>query len=327
MIEINHNYSLTPDWFHKVTEQLIDKLGAKRINEKLLVMSDDIVQGTYYYSEVIPGLSAIIVDITLKEPMIVKRLKGDDEMYIIHFDFSDEMNLIHIEGIKHKIGYKVNLGLGIFDNAIENSFLPVIGERIYAMRLLVAKDLINNAIKNGSFKQSKKEKRTLFFYDHIDSESKIMLTDIKNRTVFDPAFEIYSRGIFLKLLANFIDRYSNLEALFHHTPDVEMQAINVTKDYMLTNLFDEFPGIFFLAEMAGMSVTKYKVLFKRIFVDTPNRFFIREKMLLAKELLKSGEFDTIDDVSKELKIKTMSHFSSKYYNQFGKRISDDFIAL
>lgn len=325
MIEITHNYSSSSEWFNENAEQLIRLLEAKQINEKLLIMEGNAAEGTFYYSNVIPGLSALIVDMTFKEPLIVKRLKGEDDLYIIHLDFSDEMNLINVEGVKHEIGYKANLGLGIFDNAVENTFQPAIGERMYGVRLIVAKDLINNAIRNGNFKKSKKDKKTLFFYDHIDSESKIIMNDIKNRSVFDPGFEIYSRGIFLRLLANFVDRYSNLELMFHHTPDFEIQAVKVTKEYMLNNLFDEFPGIFLLAEMAGMSETKYKVLFKRIYVDTPNRFFIREKMHLAKELLKSGKFDSINDVSNGLKIKTINYFGIRYYKQFGRKISDDFI--
>jgi AraC-like DNA-binding protein len=303
-------------------------LGANEIDDKLLEMPKNIADGGFYYTEVVSGLSVVIWDMVFKEPILIKRLKSDDDLYIIHFDFSDEMNLIHIEDEKHKIGYKANLGLGVFDNAVDNVFQPVVGERVFAIRLLVAKDLLNFSVVNGGLKDStkrtvKKGKNTLFFHDHIDSESKLIMHEIKGKSFSDPGFEIYLRGISLRLLAKFIDRYSNLTSMLHRISDKEAQALNETKEYLLNNLFNEFPGIFLLAEMAGMSVTKYKTLFKKMFVDTPNNFFIREKMILAKELLKSGRFDSINDILEELNYKKMSYFSSKYFKHFRKKPSDD----
>lgn len=324
MIEIVHTYTLTSQWHDKMADDLVRNHGASCTDGKLLVMSKDIADGSSYYSDVVPGLSVVILDFVFKVPIIFKRLKGEDDLYVIHLDFSDEMNLIHIEGENHKIGYKANLGLGVFDNAIENSFQPIVGQRVYAMRLFVSKELLNLAAVKGGFKKSKKGKKKLFFHDHIDSESKLIMYDLKNKSVEDPGFEIYLRGIALRLLAKFIDRYSNLTAMEYHISDKESNTLHETNQYLLNNLLDDFPGIPFLADMAGMSVTKYKSLFKKMFVDTPNNFFIREKMILANKLLKSGEFETIEDVLKYLRYKKMSYFSSKYFSQFGKRPSDDF---
>lgn len=323
MIELSHIYTLNSDWNEQIAEQLVSKLGAERASNQLLTMQNDIAEGTSFFSDVIPGLSVVIIDFIFKKPIIINRLKGQDDLYIIHLDFSDEMNLIHIDDEKHKIGYKANLGLALFDNAFENSFQPVVGKRVYTMRLIVSKDLLNFPIRNKSLRKSGKGKKILFFNDHIDSESKLIMRDLKDKTVFDPGFDIHLRGIALRLLAKFIDRYSKLSTMEYHITDREFQALQETSTYMLDNLKGEFPGIPHLAEMAGMSITKYKSLFKKMFVDTPNNFFIREKMILANQLLKSGEFETINDVMKYLKYKKISYFNSKYFMQFGKRPLDD----
>ncbi len=330
MIEISHTYTLTSVWQKELVQQLIEKLGAELIEDKFLQMPKDVADGGFYYTEVVPGLSVVIWDLIFKEAILIKRVKSEDDLYIIHYDFSDKMNLIHVEGIKHKIGYKANLGLGVFDNAIDNVFQPVVGERVFAMRLLVAKDLLKFTVANGVIRDSNKRKiksgkNTLFFYDHIDSKSKVIMHAIKNKSFLDPAFEIYLRGVALRLLATFIDRYSNPLPMLHYVPEREAEVLNTTKDYLLDNLYKGFPGINFLADMAGMSVSKYMSLFKKMFIGTPNKFFLREKMILANELLKSGKFDSLIDISQELNYDKLSYFTSMYFQQFKRKPCDDFV--
>lgn len=327
MKEVSHIYTLTSEWLYDNVKQLGE--GAEVIDGKLTVMPE-LAEGGFYFSQVSPGLSVVLLDLTFNKPIRIRRLRSDNDLYIIHYDFSDEINLIHVDGIKHRIGYKANLGLGVIDNAIENIFQPVVGERIFAMRLLVSKDLLSTSIadrnlKNMNKRKIKSDKNTLFFYDHIDSKSKLIMHAIKNKSFSDPAFEIYLQGVSLRLLAKFIDRYSNLAQMLHHIPEKEVEALHLTKEYMLNNLLDGFPGVDMLAEMSGMSVTKYKSLFRKMFTTTPNHFFIRQKMILANELLKSENFNELSEVARKLNYAKISKFSLAYSQQFGRKPADDFL--
>ncbi|MCV9934326.1 AraC family transcriptional regulator [Flavobacterium sp. LS1R47] len=330
MMEISHTYTLTADWQKQFTQQLVEEMGAELIEEKLLLMPKSIADGGFYFTGVIPGLSVVIWDLTFKKPIKINSLKSDDDLYIIHYNLSDGINLINIQGANDKIGYKSNLGLGVFDNVVDKVFHPIIGERIFAMRLLVAKDLLNFPVINGTKnehdkRKAKKSKSSVFFYDHIDSESMLIIHDIKSKSFQDPAFDIYLKGVVFRLLGTFIDRYSKQAPILHYMPEKEIEFLNITKEYLLDNLFANFPGIKFLANMANMSVSKYTSSFKKMFVNSPNHFFIRERMILANKLLKSGSFDSLMEVSKELNFCTLSYFSLKYYKQFGRRPSDDFV--
>lgn len=326
MIEIEHTYSLSPKWLRDLAKQFETEL----IDEKLLVVPKEVADGGFFFTTVTKGFSVVLLDLKFNTNIYLKRLKSDNGLFIIHYDFSDEMNLIHIDGIKHKIGYKANLGLGVFDNAIENVFQPVIGERVFALRLLVSKELISSSIVNseleGTHKRKiKSDKNTLFFYDHIDSNSKVIMYAIKNKSFLDPAFEIYLKGVSLRLLAKFINRYSNLTPMLYHISKKEAKALNQAKDYLLNNLMGGFPGVECLAEIAGMSATKFKTLFKKMFVHTPNQFFVREKMILANKLLKSENFYKISDVAYKLNYTKVSKFNTLYFKKYGKNPSDDFI--
>lgn len=327
MIEINHTYSLSSDWLKDLAAQF----GVELIGENLLIVRKDLADGGFFFTTITPGLSVVLLDITFHESIHLRRLKSDNNLFIIHYDFSDEMNLIYIDGVKHRIGYKANLGLGVFDNAIENVFQPVIGERVFAMRLMVSKELLSTSIANSDVENTakrkiKSDKNTLFFYDHIDSKSKLIMHAIKNKSFLDPAFEIYLKGVSLRLLAKFIDRYSNLAPMLHHISEKEVEALNLTKEYLLNNLFGVFPGVIFLAEIAGMSVTKFKFLFKKMFVSTPKNFFLREKMMLANELLKSENFLKVSDVARKLSYSKTSLFAVVYFQQFGRKPSEDFMS-
>lgn len=327
MIEINHTYSLSSKWLKDLAEQF----GTELINNKLLVVPKEVADGGFFFTEVTPGLSVVLLDLTFNKSIYMRRLKLDNNLFVIHYDFSDEMNLIYIDGVKHKIGYKANLGLGVFDNAIENVFQPAIGERVFAMRLLVSKELLSTSIIDSASKHSpkrkiKSDKKTLFFYDHIDSKSKLIMHAIKNKSFLDPAFEIYLQGASLRLLAKFINRYSNLTPMLNHISDQDVKALNFAKEYLLSNLVEVFPGNIFLADLAGISVTKFKILFKKMFTCTPKIFFMREKMILANELLKSDNFVNLSDIARELNYTKASLFAEAYVQQFGRKPSEDFVS-
>jgi AraC-like DNA-binding protein len=325
MIEINHTYSLSSDWIKELAEQF----GVELIDKKLLIAPKELAEGGFFFTTITPGLSVVLLDMTFNESIHLRRLKSDNNLFIIHYDFSDEMNLICIDGVKHKIGYKANLGLGVFDNAIENVFQPVIGERVFAIRLIVSKELLGTSIANLDLenigkRKIRSDKSTLFFYDHIDSKSKLIMHAIKNKSFLDPAFEIYLNGVGLRLLAKFIDRYSNLAPILHRISEKDAETLNMVKDYMLNNLFGAFPGVPFLAEISGMSVTKFKFLFKNMFETTPKNFFLREKMILANELLKSENFFKVSDVARKLSYPKASLFTVVYFQQLGRKPSEDF---
>jgi AraC-like DNA-binding protein len=327
MIEINLSSFSVSSWLQNLAEQL----GAEIIDEKIILIPECIGKGSFFITEVVPGLSVVIWDLVFKENIDIKVLKEDSGLFVVHYDFSDDLNLIMVDGTVYKFDYKANLGMGVFNAAFESLHHPKVGERIYAMRLLVSKKILNVLTSNCVMKMTenkiKSGKKTLCFFDHIDSKSRILLQNIKSRSIFDPAFEIYLRGISFRLLSKFIDRYYNLEPSLYLISKKEADLVTSTKDYLMENLLNNFVGIHVLADMAGMSVTKYKSLFKKMFMTTPNGFFIQERMILAKKLLKSKNFYSIAEIAAELKFHKIGVFNLAYFKYYGVKPCIDFIAL
>lgn len=318
MKEILHIYSLKPEWQHGITQAI----GAELIADKWLVQPTSLGTGGSYFLEVTPGLSVVVMDLIFNQPVRIRRKRTDEEFYIIHYDFSDEMNLIHVEGQQQKLQYKTGIGLGIIDNGTDSIFEPVVNERVFAIRLIVAKKLLDFVLPVTG----KSKKKTLYFYDTIDSKSQIIMHRIKNKAFTDPAYDLYLRGVAFKLLAKFMDRYSDLKKP-RLVSDKEATALQGTINYLLQKLYDDFPGVEALAKMGGMSVSKYKILFKSMYRDSPKKFFIRKKMLLAEQLLLSGKYQSVQQVAKVLGYDRADYFSKQYRLFNEKDPIDDFRGL
>lgn len=326
MKKFTHFYSLTPEWQHHLAQEMNGEL----IDNKIIVIPKSLGQGHSYFTQITPGISVLLMDFVLNESVKINRIKSDNQLYILHFDLSENANVIKINNIDYKIGSYDNLGLAIIDNKIESSFKPAINKRTLALRLLVDKKLLDGFLKNHpseefSKRKIKVPKNSLYYYDNIDSNSILLIRSIKDKSVFDINFNSHLKGISLKLLGNFLNRYENSKAVENEVSELEIEAINKTKTYLLDNLYNPFPSINFLSEMAGMSPSKYKMLFKKSFSSTPNNFFIKEKMMLANKFLQSGDYTTLTEIIYELNYTKLSYFCSKYYDQFHRKPSDDFI--
>lgn len=327
MKKISHIYTLTPEWQQGLAEQM----GAKIIDNKIMVIPEEIGTGFTYFTPIIPGISALYINASFSIPIKITRLGSDNELYVFHFDLSEHVNLIKINNIDYEIGSYNKLDLAIIDNNIESSFKPAINDKTVTIRILVDKKLLNDfivkhAVKKKFVQETDNPNSEVFYhYGNIDSNSILLIQSIKDKSIYDPTFEPLLRGITLKMLGNFFNKFYATNLKTDNITEIEHEAIAKTKDYLISNLYGPFPTIMFLASMAGMSESKYKILFRKIYSNSPNNYFISEKMNLAKILLKSGEFHSLTDVVYELNYTKLSYFSSKYFEFFKRKPAEDLV--
>ncbi|MFH6994801.1 helix-turn-helix domain-containing protein [Flavobacterium sp. FlaQc-48] len=327
MKRITHHYSLTPEWM----QDFADQLKVKIIDNKIIPVPKEIGKGQFYFTQIMPGISVVFIDFILSKPLKIIRQKSEEQFYIFHFDLSEHTNLIKINNKDYEIGSYDKLDLAIIDNVIESSFKPVVNEKTLAIRILVDKKLLYDFIAKHSSKailkiKKKSGKKTFFHYGHIDSNSVLLIQSIKNKSVYDLPFDSLLKGISLKLLGNFFSKFYEIETKNNEViTEADNESIFKTKLYLLNNLYSPFPSVTFLAAMAGMSESKFKMLFKKCFDKTPQSFFITEKMKLAQKLLSSGEFHSITEIIYELNYTKLSYFSTKYFEFFKRKPTDDFV--
>ncbi|OXA89536.1 helix-turn-helix domain-containing protein [Flavobacterium hercynium] len=324
MKEINHYYTLTSEWHNALAKQL----GATVKNNKLLCLPESIGKGHSLFLEVVPGLSALLLDIELSVPLKITRLEGENDLRIFHFDLSDEVNSIQVEDSIYPIGYTANLGFAMTSNDVENTHKYDTNKRIYSLRLIVDRELFDPILEDLNKYENNKDtfnQKALYFSDYIDSNSKILLYSIKNKSILDNAFDFHLKGISLSLLANFVNRYAKSTTVSRYIKESDLERFRNSTQYLRDNLKDKFPGVPYLAKKAEMSASKYKSLFQKIEKTTPYIYFVRNKMLLARKLIKSGSYLSIKEVVCELNYKRKDYFSVRYYEYTGRKPSADFV--
>lgn len=317
-IDFLYHYTLKPDW----QQQIVEKLGAELKDNKILTLPQSIASGSSIFLEVLPGLSVFLLDMTFHVPVAIIREATDQNFYMAYYDFGDEITTHVLNDTAHKAGYNSKLGMGFMDASIKGVIMPPIGERSYSLRLIIDKDFVKELytpnreelINSSLFDESK---NTLFFYTHIDSKSKILLNKLKDLSFTNASFELKLKSTALYLLTYLIERASRFEPIINKLSQQDIDNILNTAQFMMKNLTSEFIGLEVLAKMAGMSVSKYKVLFKKILKETPNGFFLQEKLLLAQQLLKSGNFNSVTEVAYELGYNKAGYFSGVYKKMHG----------
>ncbi|WP_316753462.1 AraC family transcriptional regulator [Pedobacter gandavensis] len=316
-IEFCYHYTLGPEW----QQQIVSGIGATLKDNKILTMPENIADGGSIFLEVTPGLSVLLLDMTFKVPVAITRVPTDHNYYMVYFDIGDEITTHIIGNTIHKAGYHAKLGMGFMDCSMKGIIMPPVGQRSYSLRLFIEKghmkalaattrDLETN---NLLFDESK---NTLFFYSHIDSRSKILLSQLKENDFSSPSFELKLKSTALYLLAYLVERASRFEPIINKLSPQDIERIFLTSEYLLANLQSEFPGLLKMADLAEMSVSKYKGLFKKILKDSPNQFFLNEKLLLAQQLLQSGNFNNVQEVAYELNYSSPNYFAKVYKNAF-----------
>lgn len=71
-----------------------------------------------------------------------------------------------------------------------------------------------------------------------------------------------------------------------------------------------------LAQQAGMSLSKFKRLFKQVFGTTPYQYYLANKMELAMETLKKGDY-SVSETGFVIGYSNLSQFSKAFKNHFG----------
>ncbi|WP_316734419.1 AraC family transcriptional regulator [Pedobacter aquatilis] len=321
-----YHYTLEPNW----QVQFANILGAKLIDNKIIELPEKLGKGSSIFLQVMPGLSVFLLDMTFKIPVSIVRTPTDQQIYMAYFDMGDEITTHLLDGTIHRVGYNAKLGLAFMDSTVKGVIMPPVNERCYSLRLIIDKKIIREFLyqKKGmeiSDKLLDHSCNTLFFYSHIDSRSKHLLNNLKNISFNEPSFQLKLKSTALFIFSYLLERASEFKTTYNKLSETDINNITKTSDYLLDNLLKEFPGLDFLAAMAEMSVSKYKTLFKKILKDSPNKFFLSEKLHLSQVLLKNGTYKNITDLAYYLAYTKPSYFSEVYKQKFGVLPSKDLV--
>lgn len=196
------------------------------------------------------------------------------------------------------------------------------GTRQHGICLIIKKE---SALKMGARLQNRAAMYQLFNPDlnaifmqyKMDQRACKIISDLDNIGIRHAAFGMHLTAAAYSLLAGFQDILTKQQQLTRHkVHDADEHAINATVEYITDNIETEFPGLEVLAMKANMSVSKYKLLFGKIYGIAPKQLFIEKQLEHAKKLLESGHYKVVE-VCQRLGYSNPGFFSRQFRKKFG----------
>ena len=316
MKTIEHSYGADLTWIENFAKQL----GGK-IDGNFIIMPEDLQTGTRYFLECGEGIIAYYVNVLYnKDFRFIQKNKNNDFVGLYYNLTEGEATVLSNSSV-YDIG-RWRYNLSVLDGALETDYNVKAGSCAYALCIFIKKTMIEKFVKKNNIplhdieKITDSSKNTIVRFDRMSSESFHLLNDLRKLKVGGSIFNLNMIGTVQMLISNYLKKMSTQRIIIQTVNTADLNSIITTQIFLIEHIQDPFPSISNMAKKANMSESKFKNLFRKITGSTPNKFFMDNKLLKAKELLENNQL-SISQVSDQLNFTNNSYFASKFKENFG----------
>lgn len=316
MREIIYRFSVETDW----VEEFAASLGGF-MRGNFTIIPEDISTGIHYTFQVSENISVMLIDATYHQDIHFKVRNTKSDFAGIYFNLT-EGDLIHImDDVSRSVG-RWNYNLAITDSQLDPDFLIKAGSKFYSISIFAKKDILREYLsKTGILDEVlnrvfDEKQNTLLHYGHMSNNSWHIINEFRKNIPGCLSFNLLLSGLVYNLMADCLDNIMKREIMISKVLSSDVAMILTSQTNLIKKQEGIFPGIAFLATEANMSETKYKNLYKKITGQTPNAFFLNNKLELARDLLGSGQY-TIRELADKLNFTSASHLSELFKSYFG----------
>ncbi|MBW1655379.1 helix-turn-helix domain-containing protein [Flavobacterium quisquiliarum] len=316
MKTIEHFYSADLDW----VQNLADQFGGE-VKESFIVIPEDIQTGTRYFLKCDEGIIAYYIDVEYKKELHLIQRNSNPNFVGYYYNLTEGNATVSGPDFMYNVT-KWQYNLSVIDGALSSDYHVTRGSKTFALCIFIRKDIIESfAIKNNIFlpdidKIINPKLNTIVRFDRMSDDSLHILDDLRKVKVGGPIFDLYLTGSVHMLIANYLKKIATKRIIIQTVNQQDLATIISIQMYLTAHLEDHFPSIKQLANKANMSESKFKSLFTKITGNTPNVYFVENKLLLAKELLEAKEL-SISQIADKLHFTNNSYFASKFKEYFG----------
>jgi AraC-like DNA-binding protein len=316
MKEVIYRFGVETDW----VEELAASLGGF-MRGNFTIIPEDISTGTHYTFQVSDNITVMLIDVTYHQDILFKVRNIKSDFAGIYFNLT-EGDLIHItDDVSRSVG-RWNYNLAITDSQLDTDFLIKSGSKFYSISIFAKKDILREYLsKTGILDEIlnrvfDEKQNTLLHYAHMSSNSWHIINEFRKSTPGSISFNLLLSGLAYNLMADCLDNIMKREITISKVLRTDLAMILNSQTNLIKKQEGIFPGITSLAAEANMSATKYKKLYKKITGQTPNAFFLNNKLELARDLLGSGQY-TMRELAEKLNFTSTSHLSEQFKSYFG----------
>lgn len=264
----------------------------------------------------------MFVDVTYNSDVQFTIKNRTDDYVGLHYYLSESDAKVSFETTSNIVS-SWSFNLLLLDSTLQFDFEAKKGSKIFMFIIFIKKETMKiYAHKNNMFQKTidkilDPKQNTIIQWERMSIKSYHALKDLQKLKEHDVLFDLHMRGTVHMLISDHLQKISQKKkCIIQLVNESDLMSILSTQRYLLENINDHFPSVKVLAQKSNMSVTKFKGLFKKITGDTPNSFFLENKLFKAKELLEDQQL-TVTEVSEILKFNNSSYFAQKFKSQFG----------
>lgn len=313
---IKHSYGADLSWIEDFTNQF----GGK-IDGNFIIMPEELQTGTRYFLDCGEGVIAYYINVVYKKNLRFIQNNVNNDFVGLYYNLTEGSATVSNENNIFNVG-RWQYNLSVIDGSLESDYNVKAGSQTYALCIFIKKERIKQFVRNHNipFRDidliTDSSRNTIIRFDRMSSDSYHLLNDLRKMKVGGPIFNLNLIGTVQMLLSNFLKKMSTRRIIIQTVNSSDLAGIVSTQMFLIEHIEDHFPSIGIIAKKANMSESKFKNLFRKITGLTPNKFFMENKLLRAKELLEKKQL-SISQVSDQLNFTNNSYFASKFKEQFG----------
>lgn len=297
------------------------------LKDGYLYLPESIGEGYLHVVELPNGLEVLLSDIDFKSDVTFKRERSEDYFCILHFNDVELSDPIHfVRNGKQMFDKSTRrAGVAISSNANDMSFTIKAKTKARSINILLPGKWINSNLNQYNELQVLSRfnslRNTLTHPEPFDAQNRILFDEIFHPESGSPLHEMIVKNRILLLLEYFLARIYRKMQQEKEVPPRKIKVTDMSKlmeiEALLVSDFSQPPPtILLLAERTGMSVSKLKSAFKRVYGTGIYEYFQKNRMQKARSMLLTGQYN-VKEVGTQLGYTNLSNFSLAFKKEFG----------
>lgn len=313
---IEHSYGADLSWIENFTKQF----GGK-VDGNFITMPEDLQSGTRYFLDCGEGIIAYYVNVIYNKNFRFIQKNKDNDFVGIYYNLTEGEATVNSNHSIYDVG-RWQYNLSVIDGSLETDYNVKAGSKAFVLCIFIKKTALEKFVKNNKIPIADIDvitdpsKNTIVRFDRMSSESYHLLYDLRKLQVGGTIFNLNMIGTVQMLISNYLKKMSKHRIIIQKVNSSDLKGIIAIQMFLIEHIEEHFPSISQMAKKANMSESKFKSLFRKITGLTPNKFFMDNKLLRAKELLETKQL-SISQVSDQLSFTNNSYFASKFKENFG----------
>lgn len=293
------------------------------VQNDLLVIPDHVGQGYIRKLGFGPDFKITLHNYQLREDLVIKRNtsgQGNDLITIFFYSNEQTLKIAYNDDPQVLFSQRDESAIQVTSNDLSSTIRFPAHQMIYYVVVAIKpprlKELLAVREPNSVLQTITGSGNSFLFFERMEAETKLLLKNIAAMDMNASLSNFYMQIKVQELLYLVFHKLSLRESAAHQTINsADAERLLHIRNEIISDLSVP-PVIRELAQLAAMSETKLKQLFKQTFGTTIYNYFQQARMEEAAFLLKQGKH-SVGEVGYEMGFSNLSHFSRIFEKHYG----------